>query len=292
MTVRILTIPPETDRWPTWLEEQLVDVHLHDLVAELQMMRDAEGLTDDPVALQSLLSTDELTAIAERGLRELGTRALQDLFRNPESLFELQDHILIHGSSYWDSVHRSAESLQAAERVSTAVAARPTDVSPPARHEPDQQPTRRNVIFWLTSVVAVALIAVAVLQNPGTGFSGRILGRRGLITNDVGSSQEYFERLGNAGMEWFEFKSKDRTQLVTLLQEVSSDCQLLIEAEHQVLSAAERARFVDKCTKWKQKIDVVLAQLQSGELSLKEAEEQADAIMLKLSQALQAGLPA
>ena len=111
------------------------------------------------------------------------------------------------------------------------------------------------------------------------------------LANDLTSSAEYFNRIADAGSEWFNVPPKDSAQLVVLLQNVSNDCEILINAEHESLTPAERDWFVAKCHKWKKEFDTTLVSLQSGRLNYDTARAEADKTMTKLINAVRQGPP-
>lgn len=122
--------------------------------------------------------------------------------------------------------------------------------------------------------------------------SGSILGQPGLLANDVSSSSEYLNRIANAGSEWFDQHPRDSAELITLLENVSRDCQILIDADHQRLTPEERNWFVEKCENWKNEFDTTLASLQSGQLTFEAAKAEADKTMTKLVNVVREGAPA
>ena len=96
------------------------------------------------------------------------------------------------------------------------------------------------------------------------GGSGSILGQPGILVNNVAPAAEYLNRIADAGNEWFDVQPKDAAELIVLLQNVSNDCQVLIDAEHPALTPQEREWFVAKCKNLKSAFDMTLAFLQSG----------------------------
>ncbi|MEO2018062.1 MAG: hypothetical protein ABGZ53_27230 [Fuerstiella sp.] len=291
MTVHVLTIPDDHSQWADWLEQQLVGLHLHELVDELQVVREADSEATESNSLQLVLSTEQLRAVAESGLSRLGVTKVQQILQHPDCLLELQEHLLVNGGKYWNSIERSDDLLSAVERVRyrteasiQAAESGEKSVSAPT----SATATGRRQIGWLLSTAAVLFVGVMVWQQQPSP-SGRVLGLAGLLANNVTSSAEYLNRIADAGEAWFGQTPRDSSDLIVLLREVSQDCQILIDADHQALTSSEREWFVTKCRNWKTKFDETLANLESGQLTFDEARSQADTVMMKLVTVLREG---
>ena len=81
----------------------------------------------------------------------------------------------------------------------------------------------------------------------------------------------------------------DEDKLLSSIGDVSDACQVLIDNPHAILTDSERSWFVQKCQNWKTKLDVTATDLRSGALSFEDARTQADGIMAKLVDVLNAG---
>ncbi|MEZ6126958.1 MAG: hypothetical protein R3C49_27895 [Planctomycetaceae bacterium] len=298
MTIHILTIPDDTAHWPGWLEQQLVGLHLSELIDELQVMKSSADSERAPSAsLSDLLPQQQLQQVCDQGLKRLDTDTVRMLLGNPECLLDLQELVLTNGGDHWKHVSRTAAHADAVDRIGrTLRQAIETEIGNDTSNVPlallspsvaNRGQSRRSLIWALTSA-AVVLLAVTIWSGRESG-SGRVLGRPGLLTAQNSSSAEYFNRLADAGNDWFQQSRDTRPELVALLREVSADCDILIQADHKVLTTSEREWFVTKCRNWKRKFDETLASLETGDLSVDDARQRADATMTKLVSVLKAG---
>ena len=285
MTILITTIPDDPKEWAGWLEQHLVGLSLRDLIDELRLL---PGSTSTP--LSSLLNEKHLSEVRISGLSALNVNQIRSLFGSPESLLELQEDILFNGGQYWSSLPTAVDLKQATERVRlTLTNAIPQDER--TTLPPERQPggrSRGKFLIAIVSTAAILLIGVFTWRMQPAG-SGSVLGTPGLLASDVNSSSEYLNRIAEAGNEWFEQNPRDSDELVRLLKNVSSDCQILIDADHKLLSPAERNWFVGKCENWKREFDATLASLQSGRLTFEAARAESDKTMMKLVNVLRAG---
>lgn len=285
MTIIITTIPDDPKEWAGWLEQQLVGLRLRDLIDELRLL---PGSASTP--LQGLLDQKQLLQVRERGLSVLSVNQVRALFGSPESLFELQEDVLLHGGDYWASLPTSAEVQSATDRVKMRLGkSLSTDertTRPTAKSETGLR--SRGLLMALTSVAALLFIGFLTWQMQPHG-SGSVLGQPGLLANDTSSSAEYLTRIADAGSEWFEQHPRDSAELITLLKNVSNDCQILIDADHKALTPKYRDWFVEKCKNWKNQFDTTLASLQSGQITFEAAKAEADTTMMKLVNVLHSG---
>lgn len=285
MTILITTIPDDPKEWAGWLEQHLVGLSLRDLIDELRLLPDS---TSTPLNL--LLSEKHLSEVRIRGLSALNVNQIRSLFGSPESLLELQEDVLFNGGDYWTSRPPVEDVMPSIERVRSQLkqASSPDELSVRQIEHKSTDCSRTRSIIGLMSAAAILLIGVIAWRFQPTD-SGSILGRPEILANNVSTSSEYLSRIADAGSEWFDQRPTDMTQFITLLEQVSGDCQILIDAEHLPLTPAERDWFVAKCQNWKNDFDSTLASLRSGDLSLEAAQSAADQTMLKLVNALRAG---
>ena len=285
MTILITTIPDDPKEWASWLEKQLVGLSLRDVIDELRLI---PGTTSTP--LKSLLNEEQLSEVRQHGLSSLSPNQIRALFGSPESLLELQEDVLIYGGEYWTSTPASKDIQLAVERVKERIIESlfTSDQSIPSIPVTTARRRRFGLVAAISTAAAALLIGLFAWQMQPRG-SGSILGQPGLLANDVNSSTQYLTRIADAGNEWFNLHPQDSAELISLLQDVSNDCQILIDAEHQPLTAKEREWFVTKCTNWKKEFDTALASLRSGQLTFEAAEAEADKTMKKLVNVLKAG---
>lgn len=285
MTIFITTIPNDPKEWAGWLEQHLVGLRLRDVIDELRLL---PGSTS--TQLKDMLNQKQLLEVRQRGLSVLSVNQIRALFGSPEALLDLQEDVLLHGGDYWTLLSTSAEVQNATARVKKRLGKSPIPAERAAvpAAKPETKNSSRGLLIALTSVAALLLVGVLTWQMQPHG-SGSILGQPGLLANDVSSPAEYLNRIADAGSEWFNQHPRDSAELVTLLENVSNDCQILIDADHLRLTPNEREWFVGKCENWKNEFDTTLASLQSGHLTFEAAKSEADKTMMKLVNLLREG---
>ena len=285
MTILITTIPDDPKKWAGWLEQHLVGLRLRDLIDELRLLPDSTS-----TRLKSILNDQHLSEVRKRGLSALTVNQIQALLGSPESLLELQEDVLFNGGDYWTSLPPVEDVMPSIERVRRQLNQASSPDELPVRQIEHKSADRSSTrfIIGLMSAAAMLLIGVIAWRFQPRG-SGTVLGKSEILANNVSSSSEYLNRIADAGSQWFNQRPADTTQLITLLEQVSGDCQILIDAEHLPLTPAERDWFVAKCQNWKNDFDSTLASLRSGDLPLEAAQSAADQTMLKLVNALRAG---
>jgi hypothetical protein len=288
MTILITTIPDDPKEWAGWLEQHLVGLRLRDLIDELRLLPDSTL-----VSLKSLLNETHLLEVRKRGLASLTVNQIRALMASPESLLELQEDVLVNGGEYWRSLPPDHDMQHSLERVRSKLKkpASQEDRATLATEHLTAARSRSKLLIGLVSAAAILLIGV-VAWRMQPGGSGTILGQPGLLVNNVASAAEYLNRIADAGNEWFDVQPKDAAELIVLLQNVSNDCQVLIDAEHPALTPQEREWFVAKCQNWKSEFDTTLASLQSGLLNFEAAKASSDRTMMKLINAVRQGAPA
>jgi len=291
MTVRIITIPDDQTQWPGWLEQQLVGSHLRELIEELRIVDGLDSSFQASKPLSEILTTKQLADIAKSGIAAIGVKKIPELMSNPDALLDLQEYVLINGSSYWQNVPVDSQLKASMERSRSKLNAIIGDSQTPARPAPiagNLQKTNRRSLTWIASAAAVLLVGVMLWRMPPHP-SGHILGTPGLLANDVSSSAEYLQRIAAAGQTWFDEQPTDEAALIALLEQTRNDCQILIDARHEALSDEERIWLVTKCRKWQGDLEQTLSSLKSGAIDLETARTQADATMKKLVNVLQSG---
>lgn len=288
MTIRLLTIPDDPAKWAAWLEEQLVGLHLRELVEELRL--DPELKQQSELPLSKLLDKDQQSGIVRHGLSATSLENIQALLANPGSLLELQEKVLEAGQPYWERQPGSQEVQESVDRVRNRLRIAPSSKNASDGMSPERsgRSKSRTMLGWIALASAALVIGVFAWPQQ-SGSSGRILGTPGLLADNVSSSSEYFERIAKAGNTWFDQTPRNSEDLAALLKEVSSDCEILINAPHEALTEDERTWFVTKCQNWKEKFDQTLASLEVGDLTFDDARAESDKVMLKLIQVLNAG---
>jgi len=265
---------------------------LRELIEELRIVKVSDSSLAGNKPLGEILTNKQMSGIADFGLASISLRSIQQLLSNPDTLLDLQEHVLINGGSFWQTVPVDRELTASVERVRGNLRAGGGDKrSAPKPNSVEgeiKSPTNRRTLAWLASAAAILLIGIFVWRMQPHS-SGHILGTPGLVANDTSSSAEYLQRIAAAGGQWFDQKPQDVTSLISLLEDTSNDCQILINARHEALSPEERNWFVTKCRKWKSEFDETLASLKSGAITFEAAQSQANQTMRKLVKVLNAG---
>ncbi|MEM1186728.1 MAG: hypothetical protein AAGI53_17220 [Planctomycetota bacterium] len=254
-------IPESDEALARWLEEQIVGLRLHELVAQLLAVEE----NDSSVSLDEKLS---VSAVLSDGLGAASPEQVRELLYHPRLLLRLQDLVLREGSPYWSTVERSPEHLQAAqELLSTAR----ESIIPPAT--PASEAARASVRAWLAPLaIAASLLIVAgirrsndPLKDPGqptpapnqivkTGWGFE---RSDLLTQDV-SAEQYLESLADAANEWFVKRPRDANALRDRLQAFRKGCDTLIAAPHEQLEPGDQQWLVESCQAWRVRLETLI----------------------------------
>lgn len=286
-------------QWGDWLGRQLCSLHLRQLVEELQVVAECSDSQAPQLMLKDVLDDRQLFELLQSGPASLEVDEIQQLLANPDNLGELQEFVLTTGSNYWDQLSQESDAAERARAIFSSVSAIDSgqNVKPQLISIVEQRGGARFLAV-ATSLAAVLLLA-ATFWPRGLEPSGRMLGTPGLMMADVDTPQVYLERLAVAGNTWFDQTPRDAAELGVLLREVSSDCEILINAKHSVLASQKLADgttpqdwFVAKCSKWKSDFDQTLANLESGTMDFETARSQANTTMMKLVTVLRSGPPA
>jgi hypothetical protein len=90
-----------------WLERALVGLELATVISELNAIagRPARSSGGPAESARSWLGSDA-TAVLRKGLGVLPTQKVDELFRNPELLADLQELLLTEGGAHWDALVR------------------------------------------------------------------------------------------------------------------------------------------------------------------------------------------
>lgn len=305
MTLQLLTIPDDPQAWPGWLTERFCSGQLPLLVQELHLLGGAAAAAAKPADPDVILSPQRQQDVADHGLQVLTTAELQHLFAYPDSLLQLHGYLCVCGGEIWSPLWTTAIEADGLPTANSAAQiwhhAETQKFVPPAT--PLAAPTtaeRRRWSLRLAIVVAAAAVLMAVILRPQDSpqFSLRT---PAVLAAETTSPQQWLNQLADAGNAWFDQHPRDARQLAALLQAVSRDCELLIQAPPAILTAAtltprtpgdpvtQAAWFTAKCRKWQAEIDATLAKLESGSLDFPTAQAEADRIMMKLVTVLQAG---
>lgn len=302
MSITLLTIPESSADWPAWLDRQLMEFRLLDLIEELQLLKSEPNsepnaaANQTPVTLANVVDTDQQARVLESGTSVLSVPQFQLLFGHPLLLLELQERILEAGGEYWNRFGLSPELQAMSDRIlkklDLSADTQSSDFGSAAQSGPASSAGprgNRRKLMWLASSLAAVLLMISFLQRTPELAEPTGLSNPALLAADVQTAQQWFDLVADAGKMWQTEPHQNSEQLLQALSETSEACGRLIANPHPILDAAESAWFVTKCQNWKTKLDDTYAALTTGDLSFLEAKTQADGIMNKLVTVLQAG---
>lgn len=307
--------PAEWPEFTSWLDQQLMGLQLSQLVEELHVLRQVAASQSvkgseplNPAAqtpqqtLEQILNADIRERVRSQGTSALQQAEIQALFRSPETLLELQEDILIHGSKYWRTVPRSEEHERLAASGFEAIQARirAAEQSPPSLDATTPKPhpethsgpakSRRSSLLAVAVLAMSVLVTLAILrptsepQLSGTGF-----GTAGLFENDVTSPGQYYQRMADANEQWLAMSRTDGAALLAALEAYSKDCEILIDSKHPALPENHERWLKAKCGEWKKKIDDVIVELKAGRMSYDDASAAAELVVGNLIRKLNSG---
>ena len=291
MRLIALEIPEEPAELAGWLERHLVGPDLAGLVAELEAVH---GRGEDP-AIEDSLRRYFADALAQ-GLAGMPRSVLAGLMCRPQLLLELQEQILIQGGPRWNrfaregnpgAVDRGHHRLFAALTPQTVAVAQLNPVVPEII--PIKARLREPRRGWrpLLAVAASMLLAVVGFEGgrrtapPGVGWGWA---KAGALADDQPRAA-YLAGLADSAAEWFRQMPADPPALAKRIVEFRQGCSALILADHRPLPVEDQAWLVGKCREWAAKLDVHLAELESGK-DLAATRAEVDEVVRKLVRAL------
>ena len=304
--IRITDLPDDTGELANWLERQLVELDVQDLVGELQALSPRDP--DWSVTMESVLG-EFATQVAHQGFRVLDLAHLQSFIRHPHVLLEIRDWLFDEGGEYWIELsenaahHKKASAALARakqqvedqnqlnlEVVSDQDSQPVSATKPDVRPESNGRPIRQSSLFGVLAVAATILIAVGiwhfgattdqVAKGGGWGFDSA-----DLMTQEA-TAAEYLLALSKAAEQWSNKTPTDSSALANRLAQFSAGCQKLIEAPHRQLSNEDADWLRTKCTDWQQKLDDIRVRLIAGDLTFENATTESNQAIDKLIDAL------
>lgn len=312
MRLLIHEIPDESGDLPGWLEQQVVGLHLGDLIDQLAVLfEDADQEVHQ--SLQSIWG-DKFVRITQEGLSCLDQKELGYLLRHPQLLGELQDAIFQRGGDYWLSVPLSEEHLQMTKRSHAkflsefereeeqqSVARESSGSAPPPSRssipvsraskydvvrvpeqlkEYGQSAWRRKVPMLVTAALILIAVGVWLFRPAATaGFAPA-----SLLAADVSSTA----LLGSLADSAPDVERSSRSSLERQLVGFGKDCDRLQRARLPQLATADRDWLQERCAAWAEKLDGHLADLRSGTKSVEQIANEANATITALQAALRA----
>lgn len=266
MNVHLLEIPESTSDLADWLEGHLVGLHLGTLVAELLAVHGEP----DYLPLEQILGSD-LPRVLNEGLQGVSRDKLVTMLKHPAVLLELQERVVLEGGPHWEN--RAQSNSEVLHEVSEGWKRLQTAISTPHQSGRTATPLpgggsqnrlmRRSALLAIAALVLVALGLWQFQVVPPQGIASRAAwgwDKPGAIPEDARSS-EYLVALADAGKEWFNKTPDTAAELETRLKEFDAGCQRLIEAEHKPLTPEDKAWLVERCRKWKGRMEEHRAEL-------------------------------
>lgn len=259
---------PDDPAMPEFLERQLVGDRLALVVSEL---------AERPGAMRAAGSLfqhwDDVTTalVLQHGLTRLPKETLRQLVKQPEYLLHLQERVLLDGGPFWDQIPRTPGIVEAHERGRHVLLNAPLPVAAPA--SPARERRSRGVGYGVLTFATAAAVLLGVflgtrLIRPETprpeqpafawGWS-----KPHVTANDV-PAPAYLNRLAEAAAEWHAERPNDTTQLAKRLHELRANCTVLLLAEHQPLTDADRTWLRERCRAWATTFDQQLVALEAG----------------------------
>ena len=251
MSTHLLLEMPDGDFERTmWLERQFVDFRLKQLVDELTVVRQIEeeskGKTpvsfcggqplESPLGYQgchsSLPQEIDWDKVLTKGLRSLSRKQFYGLLRDPQSLFALQEFILINGGSYWQ------------------------ELSETVHRQPAQRTYPMKFSNWVLATIsaAAAVLLVGLFMNaPKASIVADVATNSWGPANIVAtatlslSANEYLDFLADLVGQWYDKRPIDREGLILRTEQFVAGCQAVIEQPHPNLTADRSLRLRHHC---------------------------------------------
>jgi len=304
MTIQILNIPDTRQELATWLDRQLVDLHLAQLVAELEYV--AEDLNPPDFDVDSLdeILGDRRDSVLESGLRALDYDQCAALLTCPALLLDLQELVLIHGGRYWQ---RLLESETPAPQQVAKAKRKSEPKSAPVLLEPVKAASSsRTIAGWIVAVTTlVVLVSVGVwYQTPDLppvnqvaednepdkpGVTPTMIASTWGFDNPAGfddsqTPSEYLNQLAEMASAWFNKRPESAEDLKVRLAQFRHGCETLLNAPHTALAPEDREWLKERCRTWAARIDAHHAAVESE--NVLAVREEADETINRLINAL------
>jgi hypothetical protein len=172
-------IPEDDALLASWTEAKIAGVHLGELVAELEVLREADHTAAVPkhdgrgleptVKLEEVLG-NRLPDICARGLAAVPAQIIRRLFREPSLLIDLQERVLTEGGPYWDKKLRESDELKKRTEAGWARLAATLPAKPSVRLAPKALlRVRRGVLAGSSPVSPLPLPWLSSASGRGIG---------------------------------------------------------------------------------------------------------------------------
>lgn len=285
MSLVLLEMPSDPAAWPEWLERQIVGLDLADLVEQLELV--VVPPPGAPITVEAICGAEHRKVLGE-GLSPLNAEQIRNLVRHPRSLLALQEQVLIEGGRYWrelpTSVTHSTRVAMQRDKLKRALDDKP-QIAPLASTSP-RPPSRSSTLRRNLAAAAVVLLTATVVwvgnnqRAPGWGFD-----KPGLLTAQV-PDETYLSSLADAAGAWFNKKPDNSQALTARLEQFRRGCETLLQAPHPQLSETDRTWLLERCGVWKGKLEGHLSDLRTGAKPLDQVQQEADATVTALMNAL------
>jgi hypothetical protein len=277
-------IPEDDALLASWTEAKIAGVHLGELVAELEVLREADHTAAVPkhdgrgleptVKLEDVLG-NRVPDICARGLAAVPAQIIRRLFREPSLLIDLQERVLTEGGPYWDKKLRESDELKKRTEAGWARLAAILPAKPSVRLAPESIVSRPagGARWFITHFAAAAAVALV-----GFWAWDRMQGHLQMANADCGwnrpdaiphgvSREQYFRTLADEIEECRQKRPNDPEALAQQINEVRAGCSRLILHQHD-LPKADQEWLVKKCHLWAKKFDDQLALLEVDKKSV------------------------
>ena len=302
-----LEIPDDSDQLASWLERELCNERLADVVAELQLV--AYPADKQALHLSDIIDAKTLSRILSDGLKAASVDQLHNLLNSPNQILALQEIVLEQGGDYWtlaiadqfpsERLNKSWIQLEKTLKSSSNAAA-----SPFAASKTELIPTKigRRFAFSLVTLTTAAMVFIAFffVAQKLSNNSPRLWGLASSQVLALDQTEQVFLDLVADHLEhdWKQQRMK-QPQLSQTLDELHQGCRALqtrlsfrIKMKSKcVLDIATAEKLLARCQTWEKKIATLRDSVASG-MSSEEAGKSADDLIDSFVTALRKGLPA
>lgn len=290
-----------------WLDQQVVGPDLDAIVAALDVVH-AKRQLDPPPSLDDVLG-EHASEVLQRGLASLPLGSLRRLMHHPRVLLDLQERVLVEGSSYWQGLLDKNEALDEPSRATWPAIAALLDasgvvVSPatPALDAatPAVRPPRVALIRTWAKMATIAASMLGFLYAttpfPSSAEPGRTkimkVGRMpwGWNARDfdtVEPDPSYLNHLADDAEQWPNARPDEPVAFALRLGELRTGCSRLIVAPHDSLDQEDRTWLVEACRKWAAELDAAIGRLEN-KAAVAEVRADVDMLVQRLADDLRA----
>ena len=271
MKLHLLEIPAETQDLAAWVEQQIMAPTFGEFAAQLQVIHSYDNPGASQLELNQILGETQ-GYVVEYGMVSCSSKQIRQLLSNPEALLELQGMIFEHGSQYWlgkagnqsvqpQILNALKTQIQEAENAVGLAPSRSTNrPANVGRFTRANSTSTRRAFGWKALAIAAGLLVMGTVGwNMLSPPDQPAVAKWGWQSEDAmpktATPGEYLAKLSAGGNAWFDREVENTEDYIKRLTELRTGCEILINAEHLVLSSDDRQWLVDKCKSWKVKFD-------------------------------------